>query len=87
MKKDLRWSSKADTKNPDTSKYPRYEPFLMFENNWVILDTLRNDIVHGSEKINYDLCKDACDMMNESYNQSMQRQRKQVFNDTYSVRR
>lgn len=81
------WSSKADTTNPDPQKYPRYEPYLMYENNWVILDTLTNEPIERSSKVNYDLCKAACDMMNDAYNQSMERQRKQVFNDTYFERR
>jgi hypothetical protein len=73
--------------NPDTSKYPRYEPYLMYEDNWVILDTLQNNLLKGSNKINYDLCREACDRMNASYNAAMERQRKQSFNDTYFVGR
>lgn len=73
----------------------RFTPSLMtviltdgvFKNNYGVMDNLRNEHVENLIKASYDLAQQAADTMNDRYEQAMERQRKQIFNDSYSVRR
>jgi hypothetical protein len=80
------YSTRGGVLNPDTSKYPRYFPFLMYADNWVIWDSLHDEPIEGSTKVDFQLASLAAESLNQSYNEAMERQRKQVFNQTYFVK-
>lgn len=64
----------------------RYESIYSF-GWWYVFDTLHNQLVPGSKKISVKLANAAADVLNQQYNEAMERNRKQIFNETYSVRR
>lgn len=53
---------------------------------FAVWDNLQNGIVNGTEKHSAQLAQDVADVLNERYESTMERNRKQIFNDTYFVK-